>query len=126
MSDYSIANLHEIENSASTEGLKAYFARKHLDSTDIGVTLMSYQPNFKASMAHKHKVQEEAYVVIKGSGKILLDSRIIDLKMWDVVRVAPSVTRAFEAGPDGLDIIAVGGPKPAEGDGVRQEANWPA
>jgi hypothetical protein len=33
--------------------------------------------------------------------------------------------RAFEAGPDGLDLIAVGGPKPEEGDGVRATATWP-
>jgi hypothetical protein len=36
-----------------------------------------------------------------------------------------AVVRAFEAGPDGLDIIAVGGPKPEEGDGVRATATWP-
>jgi hypothetical protein len=42
-----------------------------------------------------------------------------------VIRVAPEVVRAFEAGPDGLDIIAVGGPKPEEGDGVRATASWP-
>jgi hypothetical protein len=41
------------------------------------------------------------------------------------VRVAPEVVRAFEAGPDGLDIIAVGGPKPADGDGVMGAAAWP-
>jgi hypothetical protein len=31
----------------------------------------------------------------------------------------------FEAGPDGLDIIAVGGPKPEGGDGVLCPAAWP-
>jgi hypothetical protein len=41
------------------------------------------------------------------------------------VRVAPEVVRAFEAGPDGLDLIAVGGPKPADGDGVMGAATWP-
>jgi hypothetical protein len=33
--------------------------------------------------------------------------------------------RAFESGPDGLDLIAVGGPKPQEGDGVRSDSPWP-
>jgi len=33
--------------------------------------------------------------------------------------------RAFEAGPDGMDVIAVGGPKPEEGDGVPASAEWP-
>jgi hypothetical protein len=35
------------------------------------------------------------------------------------------VVRAFEAGPDGLDLIAVGGPKPEGGDGVVSESPWP-
>jgi quercetin dioxygenase-like cupin family protein len=77
-------------------------------------------------MAHSHKEQEEAYVVVAGSGRILLDNQTHELLTWDVVRVAPEVVRAFEAGPDGLDIIAVGGPKPEEGDGVRATATWPS
>jgi hypothetical protein len=35
------------------------------------------------------------------------------------------VVRAFEAGPNGLELIAVGGPKPEGGDGVRSETPWP-
>ncbi len=76
-------------------------------------------------MAHSHREQEEAYLVVAGSGRLLLDGELQELKQWDVVRVAPEVVRAFEAGPDGLDIVAVGGPKPAEGDGVMGAANWP-
>ena len=44
---------------------------------------------------------------------------------WDTVRVAPEGVRAFEAGPDGLDVIAVGGPKPEGGDGEQVPAEWP-
>jgi hypothetical protein len=33
--------------------------------------------------------------------------------------------RAFEAGPDGLDVVAVGGPRPEDGDGVMADAAWP-
>ena len=43
----------------------------------------------------------------------------------DVIRVAPEVVRGFEAGPDGLELLAVGGPKPEGGDGVRAESPWP-
>jgi hypothetical protein len=45
-----------------------------------------------------------------------------------MTRFTPSANgtlRAFEAGPDGLDIIAIGGPKPEGGDGVRATATWP-
>jgi hypothetical protein len=55
---------------------------------------------------------------------VLLDGELQDLQQWDVVRVAPEVVRCFEAGPDGLDIIAVGGPKPEGGDGVLATAAW--
>jgi hypothetical protein len=63
--------------------------------------------------------------VVAGSGRVLLDDEVLGLRQWDVVRVAPEVVRAFEAGPDGLDIIAVGGPKPEGGDGVPGIAAWP-
>lgn len=126
MSDYSKVNLLEVESSSKTEGLEARFARKYLGSRDLGVSLFRYAPNYKAENAHNHKVQEEAYVVVKGSGYILINKDKVELNLWDVIRVAPEVIRAFAAGPDGLEILAVGGPKPADGDGVRQPANWPS
>jgi quercetin dioxygenase-like cupin family protein len=64
-------------------------------------------------------------VIVSGSGRVLLDGEVHELRQWDVLRVAPEVVRAFEAGPDGLDIVAVGGPKPADGDGVMGAAEWP-
>ena len=54
-----------------------------------------------------------------------LDGEPVALKQWDTVRVAPEGVRAFEAGPDGLDLIAIGGPKPEGGDGEQVPAEWP-
>jgi len=127
MSDYSKVNFLDIDSSAKdNKDLEIRFARKYLDSRDLGVTLERYAPNYRSSTAHSHKIQEEAYVVVKGSGRILLNKETMELKEWDVVRVAPSVTRAFEAGPEGLEIIAIGGPKPEDGDGGMQTPDWPA
>jgi quercetin dioxygenase-like cupin family protein len=64
-------------------------------------------------------------VVVGGTGRILVDGETLELRQWDVVRVAPEVSRAFSAGPDGLELIAVGGPKPEGGDGERTEVSWP-
>lgn len=127
MSDYSRINLHDIEDSVGdrADGLEGRFARKHIGSRDLGVSLWSYEPDFRSPTGHSHREQEEAYVVVAGGGNVLLDGEVVELKQWDVVRVAPEVVRAFEAGPDGLDLIAIGGPKPAEGDGVPGEASWP-
>jgi hypothetical protein len=40
---------------------------------------------------------------------------------WDVLRVAPEVNRSLEAGPEGLDVICIGGRKPKRGDTERFE-----
>jgi quercetin dioxygenase-like cupin family protein len=127
MSRFSTVNLLEVEDSVGDRapGINGRFARKHLDSRDLGVSLFSYDANLRSPMAHSHREQEEAYVVVAGSGHVLLDDEVHPLRQWDVVRVAPEVVRAFEAGPDGLELIAVGGPKPADGDGVMGSATWP-
>jgi quercetin dioxygenase-like cupin family protein len=127
MSRYATVNLLEVEDSMDgrVPGIEGRFGRKHLDSRDLGVSLFRYGANLRNPMAHSHREQEEAYVVVAGSGRALLDDAVVELRQWDVVRVAPEVVRAFEAGPDGLDIVAVGGPKPPEGDGVLAEASWP-
>jgi quercetin dioxygenase-like cupin family protein len=127
MSRYATVNLLEIDDSVGERapGIEGRFGRKHLDSRDLGVSKFSYEPNLRSPMAHSHREQEEAYVVVAGSGRVLLDDEPHELRQWDVVRVAPEVVRAFEAGPDGLDLIAIGGPKPDDGDGVMGVANWP-
>jgi len=127
MSSFASVNLLEVEDSVGERaaGVEGRFGRKHLDSRDLGISLFRYAANLRSPMAHSHREQEEAYVVVAGSGRILLDDEVQDLRLWDVVRVAPEVVRAFEAGPEGLDVIAVGGPKPEGGDGVMGTANWP-
>jgi len=56
---------------------------------------------------------------------VLLDGKVYELRQWDVVRCAPPVVRAFAAGPDGMDLIAIGGPKPEGRDGEMLDAVWP-
>jgi mannose-6-phosphate isomerase-like protein (cupin superfamily) len=128
MSAYTVVNLMEIENSVGDRapGVEGRFARKHMDSRDLGVSHWRYKPGFHAETGHRHGEQEEAYVVVSGGGRMLVNGEVLDLRTWDVVRVAPEVVRAFEAGPEGLEMIAVGGPKPEGGDGEVTPADWPA
>ena len=127
MSDYTIVNLLEIEDSVGDRvpGLEGRFSRKHIESRDLGVSHFRYAPNLRSPRGHSHREQEEVYVVAAGSGRVRLDDEIRDVSEWDVVRVAPEVVRAFEAGPDGLELIAIGGPKPDAGDGVAADSPWP-
>jgi quercetin dioxygenase-like cupin family protein len=127
MSSYSTVNLTEVDDSVGERapGVEGRFGRKHLDSRDLGVSLFRYAANLRSPFAHSHREQEEAYVVVAGSGHVLLDGELLELRQWDVVRVAPEVVRAFEGGPDGLELIAIGGPKPEDGDGMPGPAEWP-
>ncbi len=71
----------------------------------------SYQrikPNQRTPFGHKHKQEEELYVVVGGSGRAKLDDEIVELEQWDAVRVAPGTMRNFEGGSDGIEIIAFG------------------
>ncbi|HEU0316815.1 MAG TPA: hypothetical protein VFR49_05765 [Solirubrobacteraceae bacterium] len=126
MSGYTIKNLMEVDDALRERGddLEARFARKHLESDHLGVSYMRYGPHTRFPFGHSHREQEEAYVVISGSGRVKLDDEIVELRRWDVVRVAPPVVRAFEAGPDGLELIAVGSDRPADGDGVMLKDWW--
>jgi mannose-6-phosphate isomerase-like protein (cupin superfamily) len=128
MSSYAKVNLLDLEDAVGDRApeIEGRFGRTLLGARDIGVSHWRYAPSYQAPMGHRHREQEEAYVVVAGSGRILLDGEVVELSQWDAVRVAPEVVRAFEAGPDGLEVIAVGGPKPEGGDGEQAAVEWPA
>jgi quercetin dioxygenase-like cupin family protein len=128
MPPFSHINLLEVEDSIAGKitGLEARFGRNRLESRDLGVSHFRYAPGYRSENAHRHGEQEEAYIVVAGHGRMLVDGDVIELRPWDVVRVAPEVVRAFEAGTDGLEVVAVGGPKPEGGDGESVPAEWPA
>ena len=120
-------NLRELENSLAgrSDAIEGRFGRNATGARDIGVSLWRYAPNYRAPLGHRHREQEEAYLVVGGSGQVMLDGEVSDIGPWDLVRVSPDVVRAFAAGPDGLEFVAVGGPKPEGGDGETMEVSWP-
>src|SRR5882757_11505714 len=97
MPGFKIKNLNEIEREdGAPEEVEARFARRYLDSDELGVSYFRYGPGFRSPVGHRHREQEEAYVVVGGSGRVRLDDEIVDLSQWDVIRVAPTVVRSFE------------------------------
>ena len=99
-------------------------ARDALGSPELGISRFTYEPGARMPWGHRHREQEEAYVVVAGSGLAKLDDELVELATWDVLRVAPAVVRSFEAGPDGLDLICIGGRKPKGGDSERFPDFW--
>jgi quercetin dioxygenase-like cupin family protein len=125
MPDWTKKNFDQLSDVSPPEvPIQWRFARDALGSPELGVSRFTYEPGARMPWGHRHREQEEAYVVVAGSGRANLDGEAIDLRPWDVLRVAPAVIRSFEAGPDGLELICIGGRKPKGGDAERFEDPW--
>lgn len=112
MRSHTLLNLMEIEDSAVAFGhapaLEARFARDALGCERTGLSYQRLAPGAAHPFAHRHAEDEEIYVVVDGSGRARVDDEVVDLRRWDALRVAPAATRGFEAGPDGLALLAFG------------------
>jgi quercetin dioxygenase-like cupin family protein len=125
MPDWTKKNFDDLRDvSPQDSGVQWRFAREALGSPELGVSRFTYAPGARMPWGHRHREQEEAYVVVAGYGRAKLDDEVVELSTWDVLRVAPAVVRSFEAGPDGLDVICIGGRKPKGGDTERFEDFW--
>jgi mannose-6-phosphate isomerase-like protein (cupin superfamily) len=128
VADYTLKNLKELENSAERFGLapdvEARFARNALGTESSGLSYQRYAPDVRAPFAHTHSKQEEVYVILSGSARLKLDDEIVELKEWDAIRVPPGVTRQWQAGPDGFELLAIGAPVFAESDAEMVKDWW--
>jgi quercetin dioxygenase-like cupin family protein len=123
---YTIKQLTDVEDSAPKFGFgdiqEARFAKKDLEAEQTGVTYLRVKPGQRSPFAHKHDVAEEVYVVLAGAGRVKLDDQVHEIAALDAIRVAPGVIRAFEAGPAGIEVLAVG-PR-HDGDGELIQDWW--
>ena len=128
MSDYTHLNLKEVEDQAPKFGLSPdlefRMGRVPLDMEQAGLSYMRVGPNYRIPFGHNHKNQEEVYVVVAGSGRVKVGDEVRDLKQWDAVRVHKDTMRGFEAGSDGLEIIAIGAPNTGPGDADMEQGWW--
>ena len=121
MTTYTIKNLKaDVDDQAPNFGLspnlETRMARVPLEMENAGVTYLRMAPGFRLPFAHKHKNQEEVYVLVSGTLRAKLEDEIIDLKQWDALRVHKDTVRSFEAGPEGAEMLAIGAPNTGPGD----------
>jgi mannose-6-phosphate isomerase-like protein (cupin superfamily) len=118
--------LKEVKDSAADfghgEAMEARFAGEDLEAEETGFSFHRIRPGKRQPFGHKHDVAEEVYVIVRGYGRLKLDDEIIEVERLDAIRVAPEVTRAFEAGDEGLEVIAFG-PR-CDGDGELNHHFW--
>jgi mannose-6-phosphate isomerase-like protein (cupin superfamily) len=112
--------LPDVKDSAPEFGMgdvqEARFAKGDLETERTGVSHLRLRPGKRSPFGHKHEEAEEVYVVISGSGRMKLDDEIIEVESLDAIRVSPEVIRAFEAGDEGIEVLAVGARHDGDGE----------
>ena len=129
MSDYTHTNLKEdVDDQAPGFGLSPHvefrMARVPLEMESAGLSYLRIAPGFRLPFGHKHKQQEEVYVLVNGSARIKIEDDVHDLKQWDAVRLHRDTLRSLEAGEDGAEFIAVGAPNTGAGDAELIQGWW--
>src|ERR671910_1333685 len=124
---YMHKSLAEVEDAATKFGLgdrqEAHFAGDELEAAQSGFSYHVVKPGMRQGFGHRHEDVEEVYVVIGGAGRAKLDDELVELKRLDAVRVSPGVMRAFEAGDQGLELLAFS-PKRADDRGEVVQGWW--
>jgi mannose-6-phosphate isomerase-like protein (cupin superfamily) len=117
---YTLKRLTEVEDSAVKFGIgevqEARFANDDLEVERTGISYLRVKADRRQAFAHKHDEAEEVYVVIGGAGRVKLDDEIVQIQKLDAIRVSPEVIRMFEAGSEGLELLAFGPRRKGDGE----------
>ncbi len=71
------------------------FLSRPMGCKGIGFSFVRCKPGEGATYVHRHKVQEEVFIALKGEGTIILDGKRIKMPQGTIVRVGPTVWRAL-------------------------------
>jgi quinol monooxygenase YgiN/quercetin dioxygenase-like cupin family protein len=128
-SGYTHVNLNDdVEDVAPKFGFgemgEARFANRTLGTARTGVSHQRLKPGVRQAFGHRHHHAEEVAVVLGGSGRVKIDDEVRELRTLDAIRFAPDSARAFEAGPEGLELLVFSAKHP--GDAVMDPMFWPA
>lgn len=126
--DYTHVNLTEVDDQSANLGLdpaelNLRFGRVALNCEHCGVSYVRLAPGAKG-VAHRHKRQEEIYVLVTGSASMKVGDDELELRPFDAVRVPPQLARGIKGGPDGAELVAIGAPNTGPGDGYPPDPSW--
>ena len=123
---YTHRKLTEVEDSAPELGMDEFqesrFANEDFEAEQTGFTHHRFKADKRQGFGHAHHQAEEVYVVLAGSGRMKLDDEVIEVEPLDTIRVAPGVMHAWEAGSEGMEVLAFG-PR-VEGDAEFVQGWW--
>jgi len=84
--------------------------RAELGVRSFGLAFVELEPHAENHPDHDHAGgQEEVFVVLRGTGEMVIDGETVPLDPDTVVRVGPEAKRKINPGPDGMRLVAIGG-----------------
>lgn len=110
MGDYTIKPLSEVPDVLGDYPGEMRFATREAGAEQVALTWrrMPAQTGGKGSYGHRHRTQEEVYLVVSGTLQFKLDDDVVDVPAGTVVRVAPAVVRSlWNEGPDDVELVIV-------------------
>ena len=109
------------------------FLRNLLGSAGLEMSLNVVPPGKGIPFLHRHRDNDEVYVVVSGRGQFLVDGECIDVQEGSVLRLAPAAARAWRNDADAplyflclqyrADSVIQGGT--ADGQKVEGTPAWP-
>lgn len=115
-----IVALGDIDGVETRRGRNVHRVRRDLGraagSSRSGVTHVTVHPGARSSARHCHSVEEELFVVLDGDGTVLLGDDEHPVRAGSVVARPPAtrVAHCFQAGDDGMTLLAYGTRDPAD------------
>ncbi len=100
MTNYKTTELGKIHDLINQENGKV-FLHDLLDLTGCEISVNTTGKDFKVQFNHKHKQNEEVYIILKGEGIITVDGIAVNVKEGSVVKILPEASRTIENTSDG-------------------------
>jgi len=108
MADYTAKRIEQMEAAFGGGFVKA---RAELGVSSFGMQVIRMPASYDDYPEHDHAKdrQEEVYVALQGSGWIDIDGERVELDKDILVRIGPGTRRRVHSGPDGLQMLVIGG-----------------
>ena len=101
MTNYKTTQLGKIDELVNLENGKA-FLHDALELTGCEISVNAVPKGFKVPFNHRHKQNEEVYIVLKGEGIITVDGEAVNVKEGSAVKIMPEASRTIENTSDGI------------------------
>ncbi len=109
------------------------FLRNLLESAGLKMSLNAVPPGKAIPFLHRHRENDEVYVVVGGRGQFLVDGECIDVAEGSVLRLSPAAARAWRNNSDAslyflclqyqANSVIEGGT--ADGQKIEGKPTWP-